>query len=112
MFKECYPSVMKVVNATKRKLHEECERHNKVSSAGKDMVQLPHLLMRFESVVFTRSLADAFCERIPVIGIHDCLAVIDNAGTINKPQQEHLLEILRNRYREVGIVPSLSVEEY
>lgn len=112
MFKECYPSVMKVVNAMKRKLHEECEQHKKVSSSGKDMVQLPHLLMRFESVVFTRSLADAFRERIPVIGIHDCLAVIDGADTINRPQQERLLDILRNRYREVGIVPSLSVEEY
>lgn len=112
MFKECYPSVMKVVNATKRKLHEECERHNKVSSAGKDMVQLPHLLMRFESVVFTRSLADAFRERIPVIGIHDCLAVIDGAVNINLPQRERLLDILRSHYREVGIVPSLSVEEY
>lgn len=112
MFKECYPSVMKVVNATKRKLHEECERHNKVSSAGKDMVQLPHLLMRFESVVFTRSLADAFLEHIPVIGIHDCIAVIDDAKTINRPQQERLVEILTNRYREVGLVPSLSVEVY
>lgn len=112
MFKECYPSVMKVVNAMKRKLHEECEQHKKVSSSGKDMVQLPHLLMRFESVVFTRSLADAFRERIPVIGIHDCLAVINGADTINRPQQERLLDILRNRYREVGIVPSLSVEEY
>jgi hypothetical protein len=68
--------------------------------------------MRFESVVFTRSLADAFRERIPVIGIHDCLAVIDGAANINLPQRERLLDILRSHYREVGIVPSLSVEEY
>ena len=112
MFKKCYPSVMKVINATKKKLHEECERHNMVSSAGKDMVQLPHLLMRLESVVFTRSLADAFSAHMPVIGIHDCIAYIDNAETINLPQQQRLLSTLRNRYEEVGIVPSLSVEEY
>ena len=103
---------MKVINAIKRKLHTECEQHSFVSPSGKDKIQLPHLLMRFESVVFTRSLADAFHERISVIGIHDCIAVIDGADKINRPQQERLLEILRNRYQEVGIVPSLSVEHY
>ena len=112
MFRRCFPSVMKIINAIKRKLHTECERRSLVSQSGKDMVQLPHLLMRFESVVFTRSLADAFREHIPVIGIHDCLAVIDNAKTINRPQQERLVEILEKRYREVGLVPSLSVEVY
>ena len=112
MFKRCFPSVMKIINAIKRKLHTECKQRSLVSPAGKDMVQLPHLLMRFESVVFTRTLADAFREHIPVIGIHDCLAVIDDAKTINRPQQERLVEILNNRYREVGLVPSLSVEVY
>lgn len=112
MFRGCYPSVMKIINAYKKRLHGECQRRSMVGKDGRDMVQLPHLLMRFESVIFTRSLADAFKERIPVIGIHDCLAVIDDTEVINKTQQECLLAILRNHYREFGIVPALSVERY
>lgn len=112
MFKECYPSVLTLINKVKKSLHQQCVQRNLTNENGKDMVQLPHLLMRFESVLFTRSLAAAFAERIPAIGIHDCIAVVDNSDTVDTAQQQKLADIIMAQYREAGLVPALGIEQY
>ena len=112
MFKECYPSVLTLINKVKKSLHQQCVQRNLTNENGKDMVQLPHLLMRFESVLFTRSLAAAFAERIPAIGIHDCIAVVDNSDTVDTAQQQKLADIIMAQYREAGLVPALGIERY
>lgn len=112
MFKKCYPSVLTLMNRIKKDLHEQCQRRGLIDKKGKDMVQLPHLLMRFESVIFTRALAAAFAERIPAIGIHDCIAVVDNADSIDAVQQQKVVEIIKEQYMNAGLVPSLGVERY
>ena len=110
MFRQKYPSVMRLINVIKKDLHNQCVANGLVDSEGKDKIQLPHLLMRFESVIFTRALNDAFKANIPAIGIHDCIAVIGD--TIDMDQQQQLKDILLNRYKECGLIPSLSVEVY
>lgn len=110
MFKKQYPSVLSLINKTKKDLHVQCEKQGLINEDGKDKIQLPHLLMRFESVLFTRALKDAFKAHIPAIGIHDCIAVIGD--TIDLNQQQQLKDILLNRYKECGLIPSLSVEVY
>ena len=119
LFKSCYPSVWNVINEYKSVLHEECKKEKNVSitnnngiGRAKDTVLLPHLLMRLEAVIFTRALNDAFKEKIPAIGIHDCLAIVGNSNTIDINQQQRLIDILNKHYKSVGLIPSLGIEEY
>lgn len=109
-FSACYPSVMRLINKYKKEYRKQCQDAQLIDDSGKELIQLSHLLMRFESVIFTRSLHDAFKEKLPVIGIHDCIAVIGD--TIDIQQQNTLKGIILNRYKEVGLVPALGVERY
>ena len=112
MFKQCYPSVHRLINAIKRDLHSQCTNRGLIDKNGRDSIMLPHLLMRFESVLFTRALNEAFQAKIPAIGIHDCIAVVDDSDTIDVVQQQRIVDILNGVYRDAGLVPSLSIEVY
>lgn len=114
-FKELYPNIMKIIRHYKRTFHAQCVEAGEVKKKmvngeerGKDKIQLPHILMRLESAIFTDILTRLFKKRdLHCIGIHDAIAVMNDRYT-----PEYVQNIMMQAYKQYGLIPTLDVQNY
>ncbi|WP_295935251.1 hypothetical protein, partial [uncultured Alistipes sp.] len=119
-FKTLYPTVTKVIRDLKRKFHTECIEEDRIKMkriktpngnskiVERDAFQLPHLLMRLESAIFTEILTRLFRKRyLHCIGIHDAVAVMND-----KYSPDYIEKIMMEVYKAYGLHPKLDTTTY